>query len=123
MNRRRQFSNVHKRQNPGLVKAALHDLRNALIELYHQDTPKLLVYGSQARGEARQTSDIDVLLLYPNEVNPGLEIRRVSPILADLNLRYQVLISVLPIVEKTYQSEQSLFWENVRRESLSVDGI
>jgi len=123
MNGKMRGANIWDQQNIAMVKTALCDLRNALAELYQRDIPKILVYGSQARGEANQTSDIDVLLLYPNEVDPGSEIRRISPILADLNVRYQVLVSILPTSEITYQRERNPFWETVRREGVSIDRI
>ena len=68
-------------------------------------------------------SDIDILLLYPRAVRPGKEIKRVSAILAKLNLRYQVLISVLPAREADYQRATGAFWQNLRKEGVSIEQI
>lgn len=105
------------------VRAALADLRTGLQRLYGQDAPALLVYGSQARGEANATSDIDVLLLYRKEPRRGQEVVRLSPILAELNLRYQILISVLPSSQADYEGASGPFWDNVRREGVRVEAI
>ena len=46
------------------VRAALVDLRAALNALDGQDVPAAILYGSHARGEANDASDVDVLLVY-----------------------------------------------------------
>jgi predicted nucleotidyltransferase len=118
-----QIETSSKETDRGIIKAALSELQAALRKKYRQNTPIVLVYGSQARHEANATSDIDVLLLYTKTVHPGQEIQRLSPVLADLNLRYQVLISILPASESDYRDSTSAFWENVRREGLPIDAL
>lgn len=105
------------------TKTALRVLQSELKQLYRENTPRILVYGSYARDKAEPEADIDVLLLYAEEIHPGDEIRRLSSILADLNLRYQVLISIVPASEKQYRYAKGSFWKNVRREGVPVDGL
>lgn len=105
------------------VRTALHDLQAGLKNLYHENMPAIWIYGSQARGEADSNSDIDVLLLYKNNIQPGEEIQRIGPILADLNLRFQVLISILPAREDQYQNSDSPFWKCIRKEGVPLERI
>jgi len=103
---------------PPNIRKALRDLQTALKTLYGEQAPALLLYGSYARGEARDPSDVDVVLLYPGMVQPGNEINRLGLILAELNLKYQVLISIVPISVEKYQRSNGIFWKNVRREGI-----
>ena len=105
------------------ARTALREFRAELVELYGENVPDMLVYGSYARGQPHSESDIDVLLLFPREIHPGEEIRRVNWILADLNLRFQILISVLPASENEFKSSSTPFWENVRRESVTIESV
>jgi predicted nucleotidyltransferase len=105
------------------VRMALKDLALALRELYGARAPVMMVYGSQARGEANADSDIDVLLIYPDEIQPGREIHRLRDILAEINLRYQELVSVMPVSEKDYSAHTTPFWVNIRQEGIPVDAI
>ena len=91
--------------------------------LYGKNAPRVLLYGSYARGDANASSDIDLLLIYQEKILPGEEIRRVGGLLAELNLRYQVLISVLPTNEDRYRNDPGIFWQNVRRESKTIRAI
>jgi len=114
---------THLRKSPRLnwpreVDKALRDLRISLRHLYGTQAPSVLLYGSYARGEAEETSDVDVLLIYPAVVPSGHEINRLGTILADLNLRYQVLISVLPVSEQDYHNSTGIFWSNIRQEGV-----
>ncbi len=105
------------------VRATLSELQAELQKLYGQDAPAIVVYGSHARRQAQLTSDVDVLLLYSTAVSRGREIQRVSQILADLNLKRQVLVSILPATLADYNNPASPFWTNVRREGVSLDAI
>lgn len=105
------------------VRAALNELQATLREYYGSQAPVLLLYGSYSRKEATSSSDVDVVLLYPGEVKPGKEISQLRSILSALNLRYQILISLLPVSAHQYQTSSSAFWTNVRREAVSIDHI
>jgi len=104
----------------GSVRLALDELEAGLQELYGSHSPGLVIYGSYARDEATEESDLDLLLLYPYPVNASREIARVVPLLAELNLRYGLLVSVLPVSEHDYRERQSPFWRNVRQEGVAI---
>ena len=105
---------------PKNVLLALRKLQADLRKIYHEQAPMLLLYGSYARGEAQDASDVDVLLIYPSEVLAGQEIERLTGVLADLNLRYQVLISITPTSEKSFRHLTGAFWNNIRREGVMI---
>lgn len=110
-------------ENDLTIRIALRSLRDELYNLYGDDAPTILIYGSYARGGSSPTSDVDVLLVYSYEIKPGAEIKRLSQILSDLNLQYQVLISLLPVVDKDYQQSEEVFWQNIRREGVPIDAF
>lgn len=123
MQQKPSYSGELDRPDRQTVRTALQELQSGLRELYGAQAPLALVYGSYARGEEKLDSDVDVLLLYPRAVQPGREIQRISSILAGLNLRYQVLISVLPAQETDYRHAEHAFWQNLRQEGVSIEQI
>ncbi len=94
----------------------LQELSAALRMRYGDRYRGLWVYGSEARGEARPDSDVDLLLILRDAKRPTREIDRIADILADFNLRHGVLLSVLPVDENTLKTSEGPFWRNVRRE-------
>lgn len=102
------------------LRSILDELRQRLHALYGDDLLNLVLFGSQARGDADPGSDIDVLVVLDRPVVPGAEIERTGEIVADLSLRYDTVVSCLFVSAERYRTEQSPFLLNVRREGIAA---
>lgn len=96
----------------------LKEFREEIEKLYGTRLKNTILYGSWARGEATEGSDIDVLIVLEGKVIPGKEIDRMIDIITDINLEHGVLISVCPISEEDYSTVNSPLLINVRREGI-----
>jgi len=121
--KRKDQDEIRSDTDAATVRAALIELQAALKEHYGYQAPVLLLYGSYSRKESTSSSDVDIVLIYPGEVKPGKEIDQLRETLSGLNLRYQVLISVLPVSQQQYKTSSTVFWKNVRREAVSIDHL
>jgi uncharacterized protein len=102
------------------IQPILSELRQRLEALYGPRLVKMILYGSQARGDEEPGSDIDVLLVLHGRVAPGREIARTSDIRLELSLAYNTVVSCAYVSSHRYVSEQSPFLLNVRREGVAV---
>ena len=103
---------------PQDISLVLEELQQALINFYGDRLSKLILFGSQARHESTADSDIDILLILKGEISPGDEILRLSVLKTDLNLKYNELISIVPVSETDYKSRPTPLLENIRREGI-----
>jgi uncharacterized protein len=103
--------------NPKLQPILAH-LKQDLTDLYGDRLHNLTLFGSQARGDAEETSDIDVLVVLKSLVNPGEEIKHTGKTIADLSLHYDVVISCLFMDQVNYQTRNGSLLRNIRREGI-----
>ncbi len=102
------------------IKEILKEFRKEIKKLYGKRLKDTILYGSWARGEATEGSDIDVLIVLEGKVTPGKEIDRMIDIITEINLKYGALISVYPVSEEDFPTVNSPLLINVRREGVSV---
>lgn len=102
------------------IENILQELKKELKNLYGERLKKLILYGSYARNEAWKDSDIDVVVLLDGEVLQGREIDRMIDIITDLNLKYNVLLSVYPTSEESLQKIKSPLLLNIQREGVPI---
>jgi uncharacterized protein len=102
------------------MEAILRALHREMAHVLGDRLEQILLFGSQARGEARPDSDIDILVVVRGEYDYADLIHRTSPIIAALSLRYDVVISRAFVSRERYEREQSPFLLNVRREGVAI---
>jgi uncharacterized protein len=103
--------------SPPNLKKILNEYRQRLIEILGSDQDSVLLFGSQACGDAGGGSDIDVLCIMKA---PFDLIRRTSLATAELSLAYDVVISRVFVTREAYSSQDSPFLMNVRKEQVAV---
>lgn len=96
-------------------------VKTELQTLYGGRLAKLILYGSYARGDQHEGSDIDFLvILKDDDIKTGAELRFMNSALFDLELYFNTVISAHPTTLKRYNSSDYLFYQNVRREGIEV---
>jgi len=103
--------------NPKL-KSILAQLQQQLKTCYGDRLVKLILFGSQARGDAQPDSDIDILVVLEGTVNPGEEIENTGQIVADLSLENDVVISRLFISQDQFMNRATPLLRNIRKEGI-----
>ncbi|MEG3860959.1 nucleotidyltransferase domain-containing protein [Microcoleus sp. herbarium12] len=102
------------------LKTILTQLRDQFEQLYGDRLTRMVLYGSQARGDADPDSDIDVLVVLKAPVQVGEEIERTISIVADLSLYNDVVISCNFMNEERFTNYQGPLLRNIRREGILI---
>jgi uncharacterized protein len=98
----------------------LGKLRLYLESCYGDRLEQIVLYGSQARGDATLDSDIDVLIVLADECDPRSEIDRTTVFFSDICMDYGVLVSQVFAHRDWVECQPSPFYRNLRQEGVSV---
>ena len=96
----------------------LKEFKSQIESLYGSRMKKIILYGSWARGDATEDSDIDLIVVLEGSLEPGKEIDRMIDIITDINLKYNVLISVYPVSAEDYLTLKTPLLMNARKEGV-----
>jgi len=106
--------------NYSQLKPILQKLKQSLFGLYQDKLEAIILYGSQARGDAKEFSDIDLLVILKSNINPYQEIDNTSKIISQICLDYNVVISRHFISLDKYKNSKTPFIYNVEKEGIII---
>ena len=102
------------------IRKVIKKLKKELLRIYGGNVDKIILYGSRARGDAAPDSDIYVLVVFKKEFNYSEALRLSSQTVASLSLENDVVISRAFALASQYESLQTPFLMNVRREGIAL---
>ena len=103
---------------PTNIKNLLTELKRGLTELYGERLKAVYLFGSYARGDYEESSDVDVMILLKDYKNYWKELRRSSDYISDLSLEYEITVSCVIIKETQWKQPDRPFLYNVRKEAV-----
>ena len=102
------------------VKTILAQLRRRFERLYGDRLVRMILFGSQARGDSDDGSDIDVLVVLAGHVSPCEEISRTIDDLAELSGQNDVVIACVFMDEDRFLHRNGPLLRNVRKEGIPI---
>ncbi len=99
-------------------KQALKELVEELKKLYGDNLSKVILYGSKARGDATEGSDIDIMIVLKKIKDKSKELEKVIKLTTKIDFHYETLISVSLQSEEEYLKKKSPLLLNVRKEGI-----
>jgi uncharacterized protein len=97
----------------------LSRFRAALSELYGDRLERVVLFGSRARGDAREDSDYDIAVFFTDVGPLWDELDRLVDVETDLLYDTRAVINSMPYRAGAYHDRASLMWE-IRREGIDL---
>ena len=79
----------------------------------------IILYGSVARGNAAEESDVDIAIVVRSQMDDGTK-RRFLSWAADMDIRYERVFSIVDIQESNMKKWEDVlpFYQNVKKEGI-----
>jgi uncharacterized protein len=105
--------------NASVLDPVLVRLKAELMALYGPRLKQVLLYGSRARGDHREDSDYDVLVVLEPPLDFWLEVKNLSQISSTLMFETWQDIYLKPVTADQVQARTG-FMHNVRAEAIPI---
>jgi len=102
------------------IEEILKKAKLILQKIYGKRLKGIILYGSYARGDAVEGSDIDLIVLLENMKNPLDELEMCSKEIHQLDFVYDMVISIIPFDLKQYNSRKLPIILNARKEGIPL---
>ena len=101
-----------------LIKDVINELKRGLEKKYGSQLKSILLFGSYARGEETEDSDIDIAIILEDFDHACAEIERTGDLVSSLSLKFDTLISLVPIKEKDWLERKTALISNIKRDGV-----
>ena len=103
-----------------IVQQIAQEYKAALQDLYGAELAALILFGSHARGDYHDESDIDFAVVLTHAGNGLEDIFKTAETSANLEMKYGYPISTLPVsITKLQHSAQGVYQE-IRKEGITI---
>ena len=96
----------------------LERVKTSLRDTFGERLQGVVLYGSEARGQAASDSDIDVLVLLLGPVVLGQDLRTIIEVLYPLQLEVERPIHALPVDIQLYEAGEFALFRNAQHEGM-----
>jgi len=107
--------------NQAMVEKAIQALKKELINRFGSGV-ELRIFGSVARGDYHEQSDVDILVILPGPVNNAVE-EQVFDMAYDIELEYGLVMGTIVYSKEFWYSDRAAvmpLYKNIQREGLFV---
>ena len=102
------------------ISTLLARIKSRLQAVYGDRLCGVVLYGSEARGEATPDSDVDILILLAGPVALGRALQTIIEALYPLQLEMDRVLEAFPVDEADYLRGQHAWYRNAQKEGVQL---
>ena len=109
---------TYDNKNDILLDDALNIIKQSIVSNGFADIIELKLFGSYARGDATEGSDIDVFLVY-NNIEKEIADNKIADIMTALNIKLKCMVSITAIPFNQLNTG-TLFYKHIQKDGKNI---
>lgn len=101
-------------------QTVFQQIKETLQEVYGDRLRGVILYGSEARGETREDSDLDLLVLLNGPIQLGDDLRTIIHALYPIQLQIFRPIHAFPADAASFEKGEFALYRNAKREGIHL---
>ncbi len=102
------------------ILPTLLKFKKEISDLYQKKLNRLILYGSYARGDTHEFSDVDILLVLNDMESPYTEIGFTSDLTFNYFYDYDLYISLVPTTVERFDKGEISLYHNIKNEGIEL---
>jgi len=102
------------------IATLLKSFQADLLKVYGEHLQKIILFGSYARGDFREGSDIDLLLLFDENYNATTKDDEIYDKIAAIILENNYVISLIPTSMQLFETKKAPLYLNIQKEGIEL---
>jgi predicted nucleotidyltransferase len=108
------------KKETGILPREIFELKERILQKLGSRFSSLVLFGSYARGDSRQDSDVDLLLIVKEREKGNDEYAELVPVLSQFLLEHGLLVSLMVKSDMEWKTQKNGFLKNVSEEGILV---
>jgi predicted nucleotidyltransferase len=108
-----------KQKVPMQIRKLMKELKEGLAKIYGSQLEAVYLYGSYARGDYRDGSDVDVMVLLKSYRDYWKEYHRASDYVSDVSLKYDRMVSYIIVKEVQWRQSDIPVIRNIHKDGVA----
>lgn len=105
---------------PKRVLTVINETRDELQKIYRDRLKEMILFGSYARGDFIEGSDIDIIMLLEHLTDIFAEREKYFPIISRISLKYDAVVSIVPFDYEEFQRKRTPLILNATKEGIRL---
>jgi len=100
------------------IEHFLPQIKRYLKRVYGNRLESVILYGSFAKNQATEDSDIDIAIILKGKVNTLKEMDKINDFINNIELEYDELITILPISSNEIKNSIWPLYKSLKKEGI-----
>ena len=102
------------------IESTLRRIKERLNSVYGNRIKRVMVYGSFAKGEADEESDVDIAVVVADKLSPNKVEKNLDELLFQILMEKSELVTVFVIPESKFDTYKSPLILNIKEEGIPI---